>query len=194
MKRGWVIALLGAVGLWAAAPPARAFELSSVRGHMTLGYSHLSVSDTSGTPGGSLSFGAGVDLPLASRLRAGVGMGYHVLGSRTLVQGTLSSGIDYSVFEATAMVHWSPLHSGPDLIVSAGPGLFHAKAELAATSVGLAFTPQAIDETAFGAALDVSVVRRKPTPVRAGVVAGLRYIPLDHVNWTVASIGIALIY
>ena len=194
MRRGWVIALLGAAGLLAAVHPARALQLSDVRGRMTLGYSHLSVSDTSETPGGSLSFGAGVALPLASRLRAGVGIGYHVLGSRTLVQGSLSSGIDYSLFEATALLHWSPLSSGPDLILSLGPGVFHAKAQLSSTSVGLVFTPQAIDETRLGGALDVSVVRRKPTPVRAGVVLGLRIIPLEHVTWTVASIGIALIY
>jgi len=165
-----------------------------VRGHMRLGFSHLFVSDTTSTPGGSLSFGAGIDIPLASRLRAGVGFGYHMLGSKTLVQGTLSSSLDYSVLEATALLHWSPLDSGPDLILSAGPGLFHAKAQLAASSIGLAFTPQAVDDTRLGAAFNVTAARRKPTPVRPGLDVGFKIIPLEGNTWMVLSVGIGLIY
>jgi hypothetical protein len=192
MRRGSVVAL--AASLLAVACPARALELSDVRGHMTLGFSHLFVSDTSSTPGGSLSFGAGLDIPLTSRLRAGVGFGYHMLGSRTLVQGSLSSGIDYSVLEATALLNWSLLDRGPDLILSAGPGLFHAKAQLAASSVGLAFTPQAVDDTRLGAAFHVTAVRRKPMPVRPGIDVGFKVIPLEGNTWMVLSVGIGLIY
>lgn len=184
-----------AAGLALAAGPAAAgLRLSDVHGHMTLGFSHLFVSDTTSTPGGSVSFGAGADIPIHSRLRAGIDMGYHLLGSQTLTQGTLSSGIDYSLFEAIAFLHWSPLDHGPDLVVSVGPGLFHTKAELASSSVGLAFTPYAVNETKVGGALFVTALRRKPSPVRPGIVLGVRVIPLENVTWTVGSAGIALAY
>ena len=191
---GLLVALFGAACLTAPRPAAAGLAFSDVHGHMTLGFSHLFVSDTSSTPGGSVSFGAGVDIPIAHRLRAGVDVGYHLLGSQTLVQGSLSSGIDYSLFEAVALLHWSPLDHGPDLILSAGPGLFHAKAELPSTSVGLAFTPYAVNDTRVGVAFGVTALRRKPTPVRPGIVVGVRVIPLESVTWTVASAGIALSY
>ena len=193
---GWVVAGLAAclaTGL-AAGTATAGLKFSDVHGHMTLGFSHLIVSDTTNTPGGSVSFGAGADIPLHHRLRTGIDVGYHLLGSQTLVQGSLSSGIDYSLFEAIAFLHWMPLDHGPDLIVSVGPGLFHTKAELAASSVGLAFTPYAVNETKVGGALFVTALRRKPTPVRPGFELGVRVIPLEGVTWTVVSAGIALSY
>ena len=198
--RGWLAAPAGwLLVLWVAGGPAVApatagLKFSDVHGHMTLGFSHLFVSDTTSTPGGSVSFGAGADIPIRPRLRTGIDMGYHLLGSQTLTQGSLSSGIDYSLFEAIAFLHWSPLDHGPDLIVSIGPGLFHTKAELNSSSVGLAFTPYAVNETKVVGALFVTAVRRKPTPVRPGIMLGVRVIPLESVTWTVASAGIALRY
>jgi hypothetical protein len=190
---GCLLASVLAAGL-VASPATAGLEFSDVHGHMTLGFSHLFVSDTTNTPGGSVSFGAGADIPIHHRLRAGIDVGYHLLGSQTLDQGSLSSGIDYSLFEAIAFLHWSPLDHGPDLVISVGPGLFHTKAELAASSVGLAFTPYAVNETRVGGALFVTSLRRKPTPVRPGFVVGVRVIPLEGVTWTVVSAGIALSY
>jgi len=181
-------------GLLAPGPATAGLKFSDIHGHMTLGFSHLFVSDTTNTPGGSVSFGAGADIPIHHKLRAGIDMGYHLLGSQTLVQGSLSSGIDYSLFEAIAFLHWSPLDHGPDLVVSVGPGLFHTKAELAASSIGLTFTPQAVNETKVGGALFLTALRRKPSPVRPGVTVGVRVIPLENVTWTVLSGGIALAY
>lgn len=195
MRRASVIALLALAALAAAARPAPAApRLAEASGHLALGFSHLSTSDTSATPGGSLSFGGGVDVPIAPRLRAGVDVGYHLLGSRTLVQGSLTSGIDYSVFEALALLHWSPLERGPELVLSGGPGLFSVKAELAATSIGLAFSPQAVDETRAGGAISLTLARRRPAPVRAGIELGLRVVPLERTTWTLASARIALLY
>jgi len=196
----WPAALLGCLlaGVLATSiavgPATAGLQFSDIHGHMTLGFSHLFVSDTTSTPGGSVSFGAGADIPIRPGLRTGIDMGYHLLGSQTLTQGSLSSGIDYSLFEAIAFLHWSPLDHGPDLVVSIGPGLFHTKAELNSSSVGLAFTPYAVNDTKVGGALFVSLLRRKPTPVRPGIMLGVRVIPLESVTWTVASAGIALSY
>jgi hypothetical protein len=195
MRLSRAVALVGiAWGLAGAVPCSGALRLADVSGHLAIGFTHLSSSDTTSTPGGSLSIAGGVDVPVSARLRAGLDLGYHLLGTRTLVQGSLTSGLDYSVFEVLALVHWTPLDRGPQLIVSGGPGLFAARASLAATSVGLAFTPQAIDETRAGGALSLAVTRRRPSPVRVGIEAGLRIVPLESTTWTLASVRIAMRY
>lgn len=194
MRRGAVVALILVVGALAASRGHAALRLGDVNGRLAIGYTILSASDTSDTPGGSLSIGGGADIPLAPRLRAGVDVGYHLLGSRTLEQGSLTSGLDYSVFEVLALVHWTPTDRGPLLTVSAGPGLFVAKAELAATSVGLAFTPQAIDETRLGGSLAISAVRRRAAPVRVGLELGVRVVPLDATTWTLATARLVMRY
>jgi hypothetical protein len=195
MRRSRIVALIGlACGLVGAMPCAGTLRLADVSGHVAIGFSHVSSSDSTSTPGGSLSVAGGIDIPVTARLRAGLDLGYHLLGSRTLTQGSLASGLDYSVFEALAMVHWTPLDRGPQLIVSGGPGLFVAKATLAATSVGLAFTPQAIDETRAGGALSLAVIRRRPSPVRVGIEVALRVVPLESTTWTLASARIAMRY
>jgi hypothetical protein len=194
MRHGAVVALILVAGALAAAPCHGALRLADVNGRLAIGFSHLSASDSSATPGGSLSIGGGVDVPLAARLRAGIDVGYHLLGSRTLEQGSLTSGLDYSVFEVLGMVHWTPTDRGPQLTVSAGPGLFLARASLAATSVGLAFTPQAIDETRVGGALAVSAIRRRAAPVRVGLEVGVRVVPLESTTWTLATARLVMRY
>jgi len=195
MRRSRIVALVGiAWGLAGAVPCSGALRLADVSGHLAIGFTHLTSSDTTSTPAGSLSIAGGVDVPVGTRVRAGVGVGYHLLGSRTLTQGSLASGLDYSVFEVLALVHWAPLDRGPHLIVSGGPGLFSAKASLAATSVGLAFIPQAIEETRAGGALTVAIMRRRPSPVRVGIELGVRVVPLESTTWTLASARIAMRY
>ena len=195
MRRSRIVALVAiAWGLTGAVPCSGALRFADVSGHMAIGFTHLTSSDSASTPGGSLSITGGVDVPVTTRLRAGLDLGYHLLGSRTLVQGSLASGLGYSVFEVLALVHWTPLDRGPQLIVSGGPGLFAAKASLTATSVGLAFIPQAIDERRAGGALSLAVIRRRPSPVRVGIELGLRVVPLESTTWTLASARIAMRY
>ena len=195
MRHRRTVVLLGIVALLAGAVPcAGALRLDEVQGHLAIGFGHLATSDTSATPTGSLSIGGGVDVPVARRLRAGIDAGYHLLGSRTLVQGTLSSGIDYSVFEALALLHWMPLDRGPQLIVSGGPGLFVARASLAASSVGAAFVSQTVDQTQLGGALSLSAIRRPPASVRIGIELGVRVVPLASTTWTLASARVTMHY
>ncbi|MGH7731322.1 MAG: hypothetical protein ACRENJ_08740 [Candidatus Eiseniibacteriota bacterium] len=194
MRRWAVVALVGIASGIAAAQPSAALRFDDLNGHLAIGFTHLFSSDTTATPGGSISIGGGVDVPLGGRLRAGVDVGYHLLGSRTLAQGSLTSGLDYSVFEALALLHWSPLDRGPELIVSGGPGLFAARASLAATSVGATFSSLAIEETRAGAALALAVTRRRPSPVRVGFELGLRVVPLESTTWTLTSARIVMRY
>lgn len=187
------MALLVVMWLLAGALPcAAALRLADVQGHLAIGFARLSSSDTSATPGGSISIGGGLAYPVHPRMSAGIDVGYHLLGSRTLVQGTLTSGIDYSVFEALALIHWAPLVRGPQLIVSGGPGLFAARASLAPTSVGATFSPQAIDRTRAGLALSLTATPRRASPVRAGIELGLRVVPLESTTWTLVIARIAV--
>ena len=195
MKRHPGTALVAAalvVGV--AAPCAARPRLADVRGHLAIGFAHVSSSDTSATPAGSLSVGGGLDYPVGRGLRAGLDVGYHLLGSRTLVQGSLSSGIDYSLFEALALLHWSPGRGQAQLVVSGGPGIFSARAALAATAVGAAFSPQAIEQTRAGLGLGVTLTRRRVAPVRVGLEAGLRIVPLESSTWTLVTARIAMLY
>lgn len=194
MRLGRLIVLVGVLCGLGAVPCSAGLRFDQVRGHAAIGFGRLFTSDTTATPGGSISIGGGVDYPLTPKLSAGLDVGYHLLGSRTLTQGTLTSGIDYSVFEALALLHWTPLDHGPQLVVSAGPGLFSARGSLAPTSVGASFSPQAVEQTRLGAGLGLAVTRRRPAPVRVGIELGARIVPLEHFTWTVASARILMLY
>jgi len=183
--------VLAAMLLVAAAPARAGARLADVRGHVLAGYAKLF--DT-GAPGGSLSIGAGADHPVGGRLRVGFDIGYHLLGSRTLTQGSLSTGLDYSVFEALAMLHWAPGGSDPRFTLSGGPGLFVARAVLGASPVGASFSGSAVQQTRVGLALGATVARRGTAPVRVGLQAGVRVIPLDGATWTIATARLALLY
>jgi hypothetical protein len=189
LRHAWTTAI--AVALMAAGPSTGEARLADVRGHLMLGYAKLFAGEA---PGGSLSVGVGIDHPVRGALRGGVDVGYHLLGARTLVQGSLSSGLDYSVFEALAQLHWAIGSAGPQCTISGGPGLFVARANLASSPVGAIFSHQAVEETRPGAALGVTVTRRRPAPVRIGFEAGLRVVPLDDDTWTLATARVAILY
>jgi hypothetical protein len=201
MNRRLVSRLLAcALALLVTAPAGAAVRLADVKGHIGLGYAHLF---TDASPGGSLSAGAGVDIPIASGLRAGLDLGYHLLGTRSLEQGSLTSSLDYSLLEALALVHWSA--PGSALSLSAGPGLFIAQADLPSSAVGAAFTSQTVNETRLGGAVGLSLAKRTASPVRAGIEAGVRVVPLsDQIDpatggtksrtWTVAIVRLRLLY
>jgi hypothetical protein len=110
------------------------------------------------------------------------------------MQGTLTSGIDYSVFETLAQVHWSTGGGGPQITLSGGPGLFLARANLASSPVGASFSSQAVEQTRAGIAFGATVARRRPGPVRLGLEAALRIIPLESDTWTLATARIAILY
>src|SRR5947209_2370509 len=105
-----IILLAALLGLSASAVRAPAAPLSDLQGHLALGYAKLFATDA---PGGSLSVGAGLDLPVSGPFRAGVDVGYHLLGTRTVERGSFFASVDYSVFEADLLAHWQPTGAGP---------------------------------------------------------------------------------
>jgi hypothetical protein len=191
IRRHAVTLAIAATLMALAGPSAARPRLADLRGHLLLGYAKLFAGEA---PGGSLSIGAGVEHPLRGSLGVGLDVGYHLLGSRTLVQGTLSSGLDYSVFEALAQVHWATPGGGPQVVLSGGPGLFVARANLASSPIGAVFSSRAVEETRPGLALGAIVTQRRASPVRVGFEAGLRIVPLDSDTWTLATARLAILY
>jgi hypothetical protein len=186
------IALAGlALAVLVALPvAARAGGLKDAGGHLSFGYSKLFIEDA---PGGSMSAAAGIDFPVRGQWRAGVDIGFHLLGSRTVEQGSLSSGVDYSMLEAVALAHWI-VDRGALGRISLGGGVMSARADLAAAAGGAAFSGYAVEEVAPGAALDVTVMKPSTSPVRAGLMASTRIAFLPEETWTVASLKLAVFY
>jgi len=168
------------LALACCAAPSIASAADLLRGHLAVGYAKLL---NRGAPGGSMMVGAGVDLPVRGTLRAGADVGFALLGSRIVERGSLAADLDYSLFEAVAFAHWKP-PDGP-LRVSLGPGLFHVRADLSSSGPA-AFSDLAVEETAPGAALGVTLMTRRESLLRAGFELGVRAVWLPDGTWTVA--------
>jgi hypothetical protein len=164
----------------------------NLKGHLAVGYSKLFIADA---PGGSFSVSAGIDAPLRRGLRAGINLGYHLLGSRSVVRDSiLVANVDYSLFEAIACVNWYPEHLGPVGIISVGPGVMSARATLSTGGGGAAFSDLAVEEVAPGVAADVTLIRRSSSPVRAGLELGGRVAFVEHETWTLLGARLAVHY
>lgn len=169
MKRSMRVVLVTVLAL--AVPAAAYAGWSDVRGHATVGYAKLFID---GAPGGSISATGGIDHPLWEDFRIGADVGYHLLGSRNETRGSLFASVDYSVFEAALLVHWTPRGIPPLGRVSFGPALMSLRAELSTAGGGAAFSDLAVEEVVPGVALDATFMSTRPSPVRVGLELGTR--------------------
>jgi hypothetical protein len=186
-------AMLGAVltvFVLAAAMPARA-SVADVRGTIGFGFTKLFAT---GAPAGSMSTSAGLRYPIRRTLSVGPTITFHLLGSNTVERGSLIASVDYSAFEAALLAHWEPKGWGPIALVSAGPEVVNAKADLSTTGGGAAFSDLAKSETAGGAALNVTLMQSRPSPVRVGLELGGRWAFLPGPDWKLASARLCFHY
>jgi hypothetical protein len=197
----WWAALAVLLG---AAPASAGLKLDSFRGHVALGYGVLVANRA---PGGSLSFAAGIEYPVRPTLDTGIEIGSSLLGTRLIDSGSLGAEVDYSLFEVVAFARWTP-PVGP-FTIAAGPGAFHARADLTSSSP-VEFSDFALDKTRAGMAIDLTVIPRRRSPVRAGLELGLRtlWLPTLHPfsevpvptptltngTWTVVTARLAIHY
>jgi hypothetical protein len=185
----WLIPLLAAV--IAAPATAGAIRLEPWRGHVSLGYGHLFSDDLS--PGGSISVAGGVDYPINEALRVGPVIGIAILGSHDVTRGSVTAGLDYSLLDAALMLHWLP-GNGRITRVSFGPGFAAARAQLQVGAGGAGFLDLAVDEMQPEFALDVSAIPRRQKIVAVGLEAGLRFVPVKRVDWTLATLRLTIHY
>jgi hypothetical protein len=177
----------------AGAPPAAGGRLEQLSGHLAIGYAKARIDTIS--PGGSITVAAGLDYRVAANWKAGVTVGYELLGSKNVNNGgSLYAAVDYSVLEVVGFAHWEPPDLGPVNRISLGPGLFSAHADLVAAAGGAAFSRYAREEIAPGVALDFTVMRRKPAPVRIGIELGTRLAFLPQETWILAAARVAFHY
>jgi hypothetical protein len=177
--------------------PARAVaRFGEMGGHLSIGYAKLFTADPAGSsisPGGSISMGAGLDYPLARRLRVGLDLGYDLFGSITIQSGSNSAGVDYSAFEMAVLAHWLP-ERGLVRRVSLGPALVNAHGDLAVTDGGTSFSPWAVHGTAAALAARVTLMPAKPAPVKLGLELGIRRIFLTPSDWTLLNARVTVHY
>ncbi len=177
------LSIVASLGL-AAARPAHAGPFGELGGHLSAGYSRLFITDA---PAGSLSVGAGLDVPATDILRVGIEIGFHLLGSRTIERGSLLATVDYNVLEAALLAHWTP---GVGVLqrVSMGPALFASRGELSTAGAGVSFSDLAVEETAPGMTFAVALGSTRPKPVSLGVELAVRAALLEDETWTIASL------
>ena len=84
--------------------------------------------------------------------------------------------------------------AGPVTRLSIGPGLTFARAELSAAAGGGAFLDLPVAEVAPTLAVDFTMVKRKPAPVRVAVVAGYRAALLRGEDWNQFSVRLGFHY
>jgi hypothetical protein len=176
------------IALLLPAAASAGMKIENWAGHMSVGYARLSIPDA---PGGSMSLGLGLDYPLATAWRVGLDVGYDLLGSRTEQRGSQFASVDYSDIGVCALVHWLPAR-GPVRRVSVGPALVSARGELSVTAGGASFSDLAVQQSGGGVAGYVTLMSRKPSPVRIGLELGGRQAFLNGTDdWTLYTARVA---
>jgi len=170
--------------LLVSAPAGAAAGAGELGGHFSIGYAKLVTTDA---PGGSISMGAGLDYPLKPTLRAGLDLGYDLLGSSSVQRGSLFGAVDYSALTVAAFLHWLP-RQGPVRRVSLGPALVNAQGVLSVAGGGAAFSDLAVHETAGAVAAQLTLMPAKPAPVRLGLELGGRQVFRARGDWTLLSV------
>lgn len=189
-RLGLAYAVLAAAIL--SVQPARAgMHLEPWRGHVSIGYGYLFSDSLS--PGGSISVAGGVDYPLGARWRVGPVIGIALLGSTDVTRGSITAGLDYSLLDVALQAHWLPA-SGPITRVSLGPGVASARSALQVGAGGAGFLDLAVDELQPEVAFDVSATPRRMQIVAVGLEAGVRFVPVERVNWTVTTVRLTIHY
>ncbi len=176
-------ALLLVVSLGCAATPgAAAARFGELEGHVSIGYAKLFIE---GAPGGSISMAGGLDYPLAPTFRAGVDVGYDLLGSRSVERGSLAASVDYSDFQAVAFLHWLPQGMGVLRRVSVGPALVNAHGDLSVTAGGASFSDLAVGVTASALAVQITLMPPRPAPLQLGFELGGREVFMAGEDWKI---------
>jgi len=185
------VALIAALVLTLTSAGGARAGIHDFRGHLSFGYTKLLITDA---PGGSMSFGGGVDYPLREDVRVGLDAAYDLLGSRTVPRGSLVANVDYSTFDFALLAHWTPQSLGPIGRISAGPALVSTRAQLSTSGGGAAFLDLAVDDVVPGAQLTVTLISRHPAPVRVGFEVDSRVAFRHEENWFLESIRLTFHY
>lgn len=182
-----LVAVLAAVA--GATPASAGLHLDAWKGHLTVGYAR--VFSDSLAPGGSISAGGGIEYPLSQRWLLGGSVAFNLLGSSVAHRGSVTAGLDYSMFDAALLATWLPPR-GPFARVSFGPGIASARAELAVAGGGALFRDLPVGEVVPDFAAQATLMSRKPRLVSVGLEIGTRIVPVEQGTWTLLSTRLAI--
>ena len=166
-------------------------KLDGWRGHLSLGYGHLFSDYTS--PGGSISVAGGVDYPVRPALRLGPVLSMTLYGSYDAQRGSFVASVDHSQLDVALQLHWLPA-SGPITRVSFGPGVAAARGDLQVGAGGASFSDLAVDEVRPEVALDLSLLPRRQKIVAVGFETGVRWVPVERVDWWTVTARLTIHY
>jgi hypothetical protein len=191
-----VAALAALLALALGAREAGAATLGAMRGHLALGYAKLL---TAHGPAGSMAGAAGLDLPIGGDLRAGLEVGFDLLGTRTIDVDELGrptsliAELDYSLFEGLALVHWKPPGGGPIGRVSAGIGACAARIEQSSSGAA-EFEYATLRKLAPAVAASVTLMPRRDSRLLGGLEVGGRYVVVPGDDWLLTNLRLVVHY
>lgn len=182
-------AVLAALVACAAAPATAGLRLDAWKGHLSVGYAK--VYSDSLAPAGSISAGGGIEYPLSPGWRLGAAVAFNLLGSSVVDRGSVTAGLDYSLFDAALLATWLPSR-GPVARVSFGPGVASARAELAVAGGGALFRDLPVGEVKPCFAAQATIMSRRQQIVGVGAELGTRIVPVDQGTWTLFTARLAI--
>jgi hypothetical protein len=185
------MACIALAGACVAAPASGAVTIAAWRGHIALGYAKV-VSDSL-APAGSMSVSGGVDYPLGARWRLGPALSINLLGSSSATRGSVTAGLDYSMFESALLLTYLPAR-GPVARWSFGPGLASPRSELSVSGGGAGFKDLPVGEVCPEVALDATLMSRHMPIVAIGAELGARWVPVSKGAWTLLTARLAIHY
>lgn len=181
--------LPAALAACAAAPASAGLRFEEWKGHLAVGYARVS-SDTL-APAGSISAAAGLEYPVAERWRIGASAAFNLLGSSIVRRGSVTAGLDYSLFDAALLATYLPAR-GPFARLSIGPGVASARAELAVAGGGALFRDLPVGEVRPEFAAQATLMSREPRIVAVGLELGTRIVPVKQGTWTLFTARLAI--
>lgn len=188
-RRAMLPLLLAALAACCAAPASAGMRLDEWKGHLSVGYGR--VFSDSLAPGGSISAAVGLEYPIASRWRLGPTAAFNLLGSSIVRRGSVTAGLDYSMFDAALLATYLPAR-GPFARLSIGPGVASARAELAVAGGGALFRDLPVGEVRPELAAEATLMSRRPSIVAIGAELGLRVVPVEQGTWTLVTARFAV--
>jgi len=181
--------LLAALAACCAVPASAGMRLEQWKGHLSVGYGR--VFSDSLAPAGSISAAVGLEYPIASRWRLGPVAAFNLLGSSIVRRGSVTAGLDYSMFDAALLATYLPAR-GPFTRLSIGPGVASARAELAVAGGGALFRDLPVGEVRPEFAAEATLMSRRQTIVAIGAELGLRVVPVEQGTWTLMTARLAV--
>jgi hypothetical protein len=122
----------------------------------------------------------------------GPALSFNLLGSSTVTRGSITAGLDYSLFETALLFTHLNAH-GPLNRWAIGPGLASPRAALSVAAGGAGFRDLTVGEVRPELAGDLTFMSHHMPIVGVGAELGARLIPIPSKSmWTLVTARLAI--